>query len=264
MSSAIVRGLLKATPKNPPRFVVSPRNAEKAAKLAAEFPDVVRIAKDNQEVVDSVDCVMIAVLPKHVEEVVSALRFKENQKVLSVIATLRLERLRELVVVPNAECAICCPLPGVAKLQGATIVLGAPFVEAIFSLLGTCWPCTDEQEYRRLQTMTGLMGDFYKRQLTAQQWLTSHGVPTERAAGYVGAIFATMAADSAAAGPETLDHLVGEQTPGGLNEMVWKDQEADGSYESLKFAMDSAHYRFSNSKVDPELAPAKKRARPAP
>merc|ERR1712070_425612 len=105
------------------------------------------------------------------------------------------------------------------------------------------------------------MGDFYKRQLTAQDWIVAAGVDKAKAAAYTGAIFATMAADSADASAETLAHLVAEQTPGGLNEMVWKDQEADGSYESLTHALNSAHYRFSNGKVDPELTPASKRAR---
>merc|ERR1712125_35134 len=201
MSSAIVRGLMKATAAGEsPRFVISPRNAEKAAKLAAEFPAVVRIAADNQEVVDSVDCVIIAVLPKQVEEVLAALRFKESQKVLSVIATQKLQRLRELVVAPNVECAIACPLPGVARLRGATIVLGDVFAEAIFRALGKCIPCSEETEYRRLQTLTGLMGDFYKRQLTAQEWIVAGGVSKAQAAAFTGAIFATMAADSAEAG----------------------------------------------------------------
>ena len=53
MSSAIVRGLC-TLPFPPPSIVLSPRGAEKAAALAAEFgPQMVRVASSNQEVVDS-------------------------------------------------------------------------------------------------------------------------------------------------------------------------------------------------------------------
>ncbi len=75
----------------------------------------------------------------------------------------------------------------------------------------------------------------------------------------MGGIFGTMSAETEDAGPDTFEHLVAEQTPGGLNEMVWKDQEADGSYESLKFAMDTIHNKMVTGKVDLEIAPAKKR-----
>lgn len=34
----------------------------------------------------------------------------------------------------------------------------------------------DESKFRRLLCMTCLMGDFYKRQLSAQEWLKSHGI----------------------------------------------------------------------------------------
>ena len=109
--------------------------------------------------------------------------------------------------------------------------------------------------------MTGLMGDFYKRQLTAQEWLVSCGVKKEQAGAYIGALFKTIAADSANAGADTFHDLVAEQTPGGLNEMVWKDMEQDGAYEALRYSMDSSHHRWATGKPNPELAPARKRAR---
>ena len=62
MSAAMVRGLCTA---NPPvaSVAVSPRNAEKAAALAREFPGRVTIAADNQDVVERSDVVFIGVLP---------------------------------------------------------------------------------------------------------------------------------------------------------------------------------------------------------
>jgi pyrroline-5-carboxylate reductase len=46
--------------------VLSPRGAEKAAALAAEFPLMVSIAADNQGVLDKCDVVFLGVLPKQV------------------------------------------------------------------------------------------------------------------------------------------------------------------------------------------------------
>mmetsp|Transcript_63673 Transcript_63673/g.138697 ORF Transcript_63673/g.138697 Transcript_63673/m.138697 type:complete len:181 (-) Transcript_63673:34-576(-) len=177
------------------------------------------------------------------------------------MAGLSLMRLKELVS-PAAECAIAIPLPAVAQRQGTTLAtpkLG--YVEAIFNALGSCVAVSEYANFERLLCITSLMGDFYKRQLTAQQWLVSHGVPKEPAAAFVGATFAAMAADSAKPGPETLEALIAEQTPGGLNEMVWKDQEADGNYNAMSFSLDSVHRRIVEGVIDPELKPAAKRPR---
>ena len=73
MNSAIVRGL--CTLETPPNAIVlSPRNAEKAAALQAEFPGLVTIAADNQAVADASDVIFIGVLPKLCEEVCKAIK----------------------------------------------------------------------------------------------------------------------------------------------------------------------------------------------
>jgi len=261
IGSAVVRGLLSLSGPARTKFVISPRNAAKAAALAAEFPELVRVAASNQEVVDSVECVMVAVLPKQAEDVLRDLKFREGQLVLSLVPTVILARLRELIA-PARDCAVGVPLPAVARRQGATLLIPPlPFAKAIFNSLGTCIAVEDEAQFKRLQCVTALMGDFYKRQLTTQQWLESHNVASSQAAAWVGAIFATMAADCAAPGPSTFASLVAEQTPGGLNEMIWRGQEEDGAYEALGHSLNSAHLRFTTGTVDPELAPAAKRSR---
>jgi len=262
IASAVVRGLL--TPGGPqpaPKFVLSPRGAAKASQLASEFPDAVQVAGSNQEVVDAAECVIVAVLPKQGEEVLSALRFRSDQKVLSLIATIRLAHLKELIA-PATQCAIGVPLPAVARRQGASLLIPpSPFAETIFNCLGTCVPVEDEAQFKRMQAITSLMGDFYKRQATAQEWLESNGVHSKEAAKWVGASFATMAADSATAGPDTFKHLVAEQTPGGLNEMVWKGQEEDGNYLAIQDSLDFVHHRLITSEIDASLAPRQKRAK---
>lgn len=260
MTSAIVRGLMKATSGKSPHFVLGPRNAEKAAQIAREFPGSVRVAGSNQEAVNDSKCVILGVLGPQADEVMRELTFREDHKVLSVVAALKLDRLRELAA-PAKECAKAIPLPGVAKLRGATVYQGDRFCDAIFSALGTAVWAESEEEFTTIMCCTGLMGDFCKRQLTCQQWMMHRNVDAHKAASYVGAIFATMSAETEEAHPTTLQHLVGEQTAGGLNEMVWKDQEADGSYDSLTYALDSIRNRMVTGKVDQDLAPAKKRAK---
>eukprot|EP00413_Alexandrium_margalefii_P021467 CAMPEP_0204561456 /NCGR_PEP_ID=MMETSP0661-20131031/33196_1 /ASSEMBLY_ACC=CAM_ASM_000606 /TAXON_ID=109239 /ORGANISM="Alexandrium margalefi, Strain AMGDE01CS-322" /LENGTH=291 /DNA_ID=CAMNT_0051568867 /DNA_START=35 /DNA_END=910 /DNA_ORIENTATION=+ len=262
IASAVVRGLCsRGGPSPPPSFVLSPRGAAKAAVLAAEFPAHVRVAGSNQEVVDAADCVMIAVLPKQAEDVLGSLTFRAGQQVVSLVATVKLARLREFIA-PATECVIGSPLPSVAEGRGATLLIPPrPFALNIFKSLGSCVAVEDEAQFKRMQCITALMGDLYKRQLTAQEWLQSHGVPSAEAAAWVGADFAAMAALSSRPGPDTFAHLVAEQTPGGINEMVWKGQQEDGNYEAIKHSLDSVHHRLMSGTADPSLNPAVKRAK---
>ncbi|KAH8059726.1 pyrroline-5-carboxylate reductase [Aureococcus anophagefferens] len=112
---------------------------------------------------------------------------------------------------------------------GTTIVPAVPEAAAIYGAVGTAVPVDDEDQYRRLQCMTCLMGDCYERMRTPQEWLEANGVAGDVAATYVTGIFKTILTDAAGAGPETLGHLVAEQTPGGMNEMVISEQP-DGAY----------------------------------
>mmetsp|Transcript_65828 Transcript_65828/g.136209 ORF Transcript_65828/g.136209 Transcript_65828/m.136209 type:complete len:281 (+) Transcript_65828:43-885(+) len=261
IGSSLIRGLLApgGSLSTLPRVVLSPRGAAKAAELARDFPSHVVVAKSNQEVVDVADCVIIAVLFKQVEEVMKSLAFREGQKVVTLVAGLLPKRLQELSS-PASDCVSAIPLPAVARRAGSTLLTPPrPWAQAMFGICGKCVSVQSEAEFRRLLCITTLMGDFYKRQLTAQRWLSSNGVAEADAATWVGATFATFAADSSAAEADTFSKLVEEQTPGGLNEMVWKAQEADASYESLAYSLDAVFHRLVAGAEDPSLAPAAKR-----
>ena len=116
MSAAMVRGLCTA---NPPvaSVAVSPRNAEKAAALAREFPGRVTVAADNQDVVERSDVVFIGVLGPVVEETVRGLRFEAGRHtVISLVAAAKLDSLREWCAPLAPEAVIrAIPLPPVAK-----------------------------------------------------------------------------------------------------------------------------------------------------
>lgn len=264
LGAAIVRGL--ASSRGLPsrsRLYLSPRGAANAAKLAAEFPDVVCVTGGNQEVVDAVDCVLLAVLPRQADEVLGQLRFRAEQRIVSLTATVKLARIQELVVpVPAEAVAMASCLPSVATREGATVcVPGLANAQAIFEVLGSYTAVDSEAAFARLTCVFSLMGDFYKRQSTVQRWLVAQSIPAEQAARWVSTAFAAIMAGSASASENTFEDLVAEQTAGGMNEMVWKGQEADCAYDALWFSLDSVQHRKLTAEVSDKLAPAAKRAR---
>mgnify|MGYP006180581059 CR=1 FL=1 len=248
MSSAIVRGLC-TLPEPPASVVVSPRNAEKAAALAAEFPALVTIAKTNQAVLDASDTVFVGVLPAMTELVLRELTFDVRHTVVSLVSTAPFSLLYECCApVPKASVVRAIPLPPVAKHKGATVMAPQhPAVEALFDSLGTVVAVETEDLMKRMMPVTCLMGQFYAQQRATQAWLESNGIPAAAAAKWTGAVFHCVSYDSAECGPETLRHLVEEQTPGGLNEQVVRELTEAGCYDALADSLDGCLARVTGA-----------------
>ena len=222
MSSAIVRGVCTLAAPPCSAVVLSPRGAEKSAALKAEFPALVAVAADNQEVVDKADIIFIGVLPKHAEEVCRALKFTARHTVVSLVSTAPMSLLHEVCApVPAANIVRAIPLPPVAKHRGATIM--APpheAVSALFGSLGVVVPVETEATMKKLMPVSALMGQFYAQQRETQKWLQEQGVDGDAAAKWVGAVFHCISYDSATPSSHTFNELVEEQTAGGINEQV--------------------------------------------
>jgi pyrroline-5-carboxylate reductase len=84
ITAAMVRGLL-AEPAAVPQVMVSQRSWDISAKPAADFP-VMLVSGDNQAIVDYCETVVLAIGPQIAEDVIRPLRFRDGQKVISVVA----------------------------------------------------------------------------------------------------------------------------------------------------------------------------------
>ncbi|KAH8066601.1 pyrroline-5-carboxylate reductase [Aureococcus anophagefferens] len=167
-------------------------------------------------------------------------------------------------VVGGGDCVIVARAAAQAGPKAGTAIVvpaDVPEAAAIYGAVGTAVPVDDEDQYRRLQCMTCLMGDCYERMRTSQEWLEANGVAGDVAATYVTGIFKTILTDAAGAGPETLGHLVAEQTPGGMNEMVISEQRGGASRASSTASLGR---RLSGARREPragEQAPELRRRR---
>ena len=245
MSSAIVRGLC-TLPLPPPKIVLSPRGAEKAAALKSEFGSIISVAASNQEVVDQSDVVFLGVLPKQMEEVARGLNFRQQQTVCSLASTTPMALLHECCApVPSDQIVRAIPLPPVAKHRGATVMTPQhPALSRLFDALGTCVPVPSEELLKKMLPVSCLMGQFYAQQRLTQQWLMQQGVDAAEASKWTGAVFHCISYDTASAGPHTFQELVDEQTPGGLNEQVVRELTEAGMYTAMSDSLDGCLARI--------------------
>jgi pyrroline-5-carboxylate reductase len=243
ITEAIIDGLA-ATPAPPTEIHVSPRNADIAARLASKHA-FVRVARENQHVLDECDVVCLAVRPQIAEGVLAELKFSPRHHVLSFVATYRLERLRKLL--PGvAHLARLAPLPMVARKLGTTIVHPKdPVAAALFNSIGMALETDDEADFDVLCAATALMGGFFAMLDAQAGWLQGKGIDPDVARNYLAALYFGLS--SVAKETETSYTGLAREfsTLGGLNEQVINDLAGDGVFKSHAHALDRILERIS-------------------
>ncbi len=179
IATAIVTGLCAGVAEPPP-VVLSPRSAERAAGLAASLPSV-RVATDNQAVVDASDVVVVCLLPADAPGVLAGLRFRAGHGVVSAVAGLPVARLAELVA-PTRDVARSIPLPAVATRESKTPVHPAtPAVTGLFDRLGGSLVVDDETAYEAVAAASATVAAHFRYLGTIADWLAGRGIPAAEA-----------------------------------------------------------------------------------
>jgi pyrroline-5-carboxylate reductase len=236
IAAAVVSGLCDGVAE-PPTVLLSPRNAVKAADLAARF-DSVTVAADNQAVVDGADVVVVAVLPQQVEPVLTALCLADRHAVISVVAGVSLDDLAGWVA-PAHRVARSVPLPAVARREGVTPVFPPlPEAVALFDALGDAIAVDDVATYEALTVSSATVAAHFAYLGTIADWLVGHGIAEAQARSYVAATY-VGATEALRVDPVDLDALVTEvATPGGLNEHFARHLREAGALDAVGSGMD--------------------------
>lgn len=216
IAAAIVTGLCEHA-QDAPSIVLSPRNASRAADLAARFPTV-HVAQSNQNVIDRSSVLILCLRPQDACSVLPSLNFSKQQAVISVMAGISMEALHELVA-PAQNIARAIPLPSVAARDGATPVYPATeAAKALFDRLGSSIEVPHAVAFEATSASTATIAAHFAYLNTICQWLIAQGVSDTAARRHVASTFAGLAAKLR--GPErdfgklARDHA----TPGGINE----------------------------------------------
>ena len=125
-------------------ILLSPRNRDKAASLAAEYGCEVQVS--NQAVVDNCDCVVIATRPVDCLQTLAQLEFKPGQLLISVVAGIEVDSLRSAL---PAGLDIVRAMPVSSAEVGASPTLIFPdnaVVRGFFDYCGNTIP-VDNEDY---------------------------------------------------------------------------------------------------------------------
>jgi pyrroline-5-carboxylate reductase len=243
IAEAMVVGLCDGT-DDPPQVVLSPRSADRSAALAARFATV-RVAGDNQAVVDDSDVVVVCLLPGNAAEVLSGLTFRPDQAVISAVAGLTVQRLGE-VVAPATDVARCIPLPAVATRGSMTPVHPAtPAVTELFARLGGSLAIDDELAYESVAAASATVAAHFRYLGTIAAWLTDRGIPGSQARRYVADTFAALSGELGQPDADFAALAQAHATPGGLNEQFARDLGEAGVYDAVRTGLNAVLDRIA-------------------
>lgn len=247
ITKAIVTGLMQSQyPVD--AVILSPRNAQVSARLAAEHARV-SVAESNQQVVDQADLVFLAILPQVAEEVIRSLRFRDDQKIASLIAMVTSDKVQEWTgtskPIPRAV-----PLPAVANRQGATVLFpDDDDLRALFSELGPVVTATTPDEFDSYATASAVMGLYFDILTTGSEWLTAKGVSEADARVYLGKIFLELGRTAEQHADADFPTLRKEHsTTGGLNEQIVSVFTSEGGPAALKTAFNKVFKRITDAR----------------
>jgi len=241
IAAAIVEGLALSGEEP---ILLSPRNADIAARLSDRFSHV-GVANDNQAVLDQSDLVILAVRPQIADSVLEDLKFRPDHRILSLIATVSLARLREWTA-PAATVVRAVPLPPVARGEGPTPIF-PPDKEAraLFDRLGTAIELADESAFDIFTAASATMASYFAFAHSITAWMQRHGTDAAQAHRFVAQMLKGLSETAAIAPDAGFAALADEhQTRGGINEQVFRTVTRDGVIDNLDHALDDVLRRL--------------------
>jgi len=233
ISEAVVDALMTGPNSADLEIVLSPRNADRSAKLAAKYSSVT-VASSNQSVLDESIVVFMGVLPGQMNDVCADLNFRADHTVVSLIAGMPPSTVATLVG-PATEVVQMIPLPVIAMHAGPLVICpGNPAIVDLFEGCGEIVALDDESKIFILSCASATMSSFFKLQNTVIDWSVASGLSQDISHQYVTSLYKGLAAEGMNTDFKDLAEMPREhETPGGLNEHIRKSLDEAGMFEEV-------------------------------
>jgi pyrroline-5-carboxylate reductase len=247
LAEFILHGLRRAGDQRP--VFLSPRNAERAARLAQECR--AEKSASNQAVLDAAELILVAVPPKDVYATIGALTWQPHHVLVCVAIDVDCAGLQRHA--PAARIVRAMPSSCLAVNRGGTPIFpAAPMATALFENLGDVVVLETEAQFETAAALASYyLWSFAIIDAVAEQAI-AQGLPPALARGLTASLTAGAAA-VAAAQPDlparaTLDRyaLAGTMTRQGLEVL-----QAGGAIEPWRAALDIAINRMRQGRSQP-------------
>ncbi|WP_284164894.1 pyrroline-5-carboxylate reductase dimerization domain-containing protein [Frigidibacter sp. SD6-1] len=239
LAGLMLRGLQGA----PYRFLLSPRGAEAAARLSADFG--YEIAASNQDLVDRSDAIFVALPAATGAEDLSRLTFRPGQPVLSAMAGTGLARLAEVIGPAKAAIAM---MPGYANAYRVGPSILHPqddFWHAFLAHVGPIHVLDTEAQFTAAATFGALSGASVWWMAHLADWFAAKGLPPETARALVAGTLRGNAEVLLQEDRPLADIAKGVTTPGGITLQLLDFLNGKGALNAWHDGLDAVLKRIS-------------------
>ena len=243
IASSIIYGIFKSNLKVK-RIYISSRNKNIAKKISARFKSV-KILKDNQEIINKSSLIILSVTPNVGIKILPKLKFSKNKKIISLVSTINLEKLKKIT--KNKNIVRAAPLPPI-EINKGPIILCPPSKNAknFFKHLGTVIEIKSEKLSNKFWSTSALMASYYELLNISASWLMKKGINKKVATNYIAELFLALSQDAVNKKSQGFKKLVHDsQTPKGLNMQVLNQLRGVKFYNKFIKALESINKRVS-------------------
>jgi pyrroline-5-carboxylate reductase len=227
ITSAVVEGIAA----DGHHITVSERSRARSADLAARFGNVT--AADNQTVVDISEVVFLGLMAEQAAEILSALVFRPEQQVITLMAGATLEEVSGMVA-PARAAAIMMPFPGIARGGSPVMAQGdTALIEEIFGNRNSVFAVSNAAEMEAYLCAQAALSPAVKLVSDAAEWLGKRVSDPQQ-----GEAFLRMLTGSSLLAAPCSDMLEALNTPGGYNQRLRLHMEAAGMGRDLARGLD--------------------------
>ena len=243
ISSSIIYGIFKSKLKVK-KIYISSRNINIAKKLAKKFRSI-KVLKDNQEIIDKSSVIFLGITPNVGNKILPKLKFSKNKKIISLISTLNLEKLKSFTKAKNIVRAT--PLPPIEIKRGPIIICPPnKFAKNIFKYLGKVLEIRNEKLSYKFWSTASLMAAYYEILNTSSKWLVTKGLNKKFADTYVAELFLALSQDALNKSSQGFKKLVADsQTSKGLNMQVLNELKKGKFFTKFTKALENVNKRVS-------------------
>ncbi len=243
ISSSFIYGIFKSKLKVK-RIYISSRNKNIAKKLNKKF-STVKILKDNQDIINKSSTIVLSITPKVGSQILNKLKFSKNKKIISLISTINLEKLKKLT--KNKNIVRATPLPPI-EINKGPIVICPPNKSAknLFKYLGTVIEIKNEKLSYKFWSTASMMAAFYEILNISSSWLIKKGINKKIANNYIAELFLSLSQDAVNKKSQGFKKLVAEsQTPNGINMQFLKELKKAKFYKKYLNSLNNINKRVS-------------------
>jgi len=243
ISSSIIFGIFKSKLKVR-KVYISSRNRNLAKKLNKKYSKI-KVLNDNQEIINKSSIVFLGITPKVGNQILPKLNFAKYKKIISLISTINLDKLKKITKNKNIVRAI--PLPPIEIKKGPIIICPpSKFAKNIFKHLGEVLEIRNEKLSYKFWSTASLMATYYELLNTSSKWLVKKGINKKLADTYVAELFLALSQDALNKSSQGYKKLVADsQTPKGLNMQVLNELKKGKFFTKFSKALENVNKRVS-------------------